>query len=356
MTNDGLDSLVFFGGLPSCNALVTGGWDPGDHFRLEKILKEYAIQKQSRDLAVDRIHLELPRKSRKAIMDHVEWTAMFASYHNKRKALMQAWHLHRREFILTAKDILLEAADVELERLEKEVQLLDEGETRLHKLSVLATLRTDRLRYYYREQAGERKEFEAQLQQEIAREEKKKRDGISNKHYVQRYQEHLNLQKQRELESQARRDEQERLAREDLLEQAKGRVDYRITQDEAKKDLRRQRQEQDAQLDRQRQERLQRLIDSVKIEAPSDPSRVWQPTAASTVADFRRPVAAGFKAYNGYQDHQIVEDKRFRIQQALRSIGLADTDYGRFVLSQVQGAKPQRPEMRSTFSFAQTQL
>ena len=45
------------------------------------------------------------------VQEHVQWTSMYAGYVNKRKALLQTWHLHRREFILTAKDILLVGND-----------------------------------------------------------------------------------------------------------------------------------------------------------------------------------------------------------------------------------------------------
>jgi hypothetical protein len=87
----------------------------------------------------------------------------------------------------------------------------------------------------------------------------------------------------------------------------------------------------------QRQEALAQFFDVIrkKLGAERDPSRVVQPTAASSQAEGYVPVreATSTRIY-GFASEQVMKDPRFKLHSALVAAGLHQTSYARQLLSQ----------------------
>jgi hypothetical protein len=93
-------------------------------------------------------------------------------------------------------------------------------------------------------------------------------------------------------------------------------------------------------------ERMARVREHLKDKAEAgverDADRVMQPTAASSAEAGRRLGTIDQYAYSGYNDDQVLADKRVKLSLVLGERGLAGTEYGRHAIASASPATAPR--------------
>ena len=265
--------------------------------------------------------------------------------------MVVAWEARRGALVRSARHLLQELAASEgrllLEREER--KLLDARRKELKStLKVLEGIRAQREAEKAEQQAAEE---ERRLALEEATRAKEEADRTHKKALLATYhQEQAEMAREQAL-AKLEEEEAKQAERVAQAEYNLKRVQHRIDIENEK----RKAQLEAAELERIRDEehamKLMRFHEKVleSLNVPDDPTRVFQPTAATSA----QPMAqGGLFTVTGYADETLMKDVRFKLGHALRNAGIHGTDYARQILTSKQFVQPSRPDaVVSNFTF-----
>ena len=97
----------------------------------------------------------------------------------------------------------------------------------------------------------------------------------------------------------------------------------------------------------QREQRLEALREKVRVCATADAGRTTGHTKSSRNRDDVEAAPAQWSHGHGYDNQRLFKDGRFRLQEALATAGLMNTDYARQMIGGARPAQAPRPGLQS---------
>ncbi|KAM3861956.1 coiled-coil domain-containing protein 148-like [Diretmus argenteus] len=329
------------------------GWCADDHLRFQLTVGQYTHDMPNRRaLYMDMLQRLFPHRTRQALTEHERIWAWQRFTQAQLRVVAQCWQRDRGELLARALVTLEEARHAHQEELELH-------RDRQHQQDICSRLRDKLQKWHAQQEEVARLEAAIAARRQEEEEERLKREQEKDAAVRSQQREKVRQfysKQQRRREELERRD-QERLGQlrsimEEQTRRDKERVNFREEM------LQRRREEREARdLERQREEeerrnRLEALRNQVAVVAEADPERMMGETEAwrSRQQNVKEEYELQKPLYsiNTYTDTQIVSDPRVRIEQALREVGLHQTQYAKEVLS---GIKPPRPPRRDTESM-----
>lgn len=296
--------------------------------------------------------------SREDLIVHEEALAALRFYKQQVRHIHELWTQQLAAFGNEVEAVVQESFNLQRLRLAAEEEQKRFDTVRLEMCQRLLSWKQERMRQAREE--DERQKHSDTLHAEWQRQEDARiaEERAQHKAQVKAFRDEQARQVRKQEE------EMERLAaiaEEERLEQAK----VNVVRVEVRKDLAKEKQLQLEQIEEQkrleelaREERLAALRATVQVTAERDPERLISHTVASRAAaaegeemrEMREMNAFGNHrsfTLNSFNDTQLKADKRGRVEQALRSAGLAGTDYARNTMKMIA---PPRPPRRDHFS------
>ena len=307
----------------------SGPWSQEEHMAFVKTFRRFNAQGGARKTLIQQWLTILPDKSREEVLRHEVWHRGCRAIAEKVKAATATYETSRAVILSSAKGAIAEVreerARVRLEEKERQRQERERLMIHEHLMELREARRVEN------ETASEE---EAQREEERARLERLRREQWeleqeARKSLVAKFQNARRERSEREAaEAEATRQKQEAAMRE-LIEQNRGHVERRELLRLEKEQDKVRRLAQKAEEEAQRLELLMKLAASVPYwdAVENATSQLDHVTAAAKAQEWVQPeqLTRGFLESYGFGDKKIVRDTRFRLAEALREAGIAQS-------------------------------
>lgn len=336
------------------NRVPLGGWNELDHLRFKHIINQYKdVSSNRRKLYMDRLKRELPYKTIEQLSNHEDWWFSYRSFQSQLKDLFNAWKRDKDDLTLHVVSLFQQAC---VEYNTKTQTMIEHTKQKfvcnfLHEK--LFEYQTERLEQMKLEAAHRAQKEEEERKNRKMREMKEKERRERDKQKVKIHKEH-----QERLSAKLRDvDQKRKMEMQEIqnIEQAHNleRVQYRKELFNEKLEHQKQQQHEKKQEIIAKEKRLQALRDQVLVQIEDDPERLFKSTQAfkahvAVDEDEEQEAQTPLFTINTYSVEQIANDKRLKVENALRRANLHMTDYARQVLKGVQPPSHPRKDTLST--------
>ncbi|MEW5300931.1 MAG: hypothetical protein WDW36_003822 [Sanguina aurantia] len=195
-------------------------------------------------------------------------------------------------------------------------------------------------------EAGQAGVLEQQARRAVASAEAAARqldEGVAKKQLIADYRNEMGVRRNQELMVAAHTAHVAAAAAHAQAATNKERVEWRMSEYVGKLGQQKEVQVAQAAEGAAREARLDRLRALVAPHAVVDPARLLQATLASAAAP-EGHAGIAFQPLNGYSNEQVYRDQRAKLSEALTSLGLQNTQYGRHVIAAAKTAVATRPD------------
>ena len=303
----------------------SGPWSQEEHMAFVKTFRRFNAQGGARKTLIQQWLTILPDKSREEVLRHEVWYRGCRAIAEKVKAATATYETSRAVILSSAKGAIAEVreerARVRLEEKERQRQERERLMIHEHLMELREARRVEN------ETASEKREEERARSERLRREQW---DGArGSQSLVAKFQNARRERSEREAaEAEATRQKQEAAMRE-LIEQNRGHVERRELLRLEKEQDKVRRLAQKAEEEAQRLELLMQLAASVPYwdAVENATSQLDHVTAAAKAQEWVQPeqLTRGFLESYGFGDKKIVRDTRFRLAEALREAGIAQS-------------------------------
>jgi hypothetical protein len=337
------------------------GWTEGEHLWYLKVEQEYTESRAEeackeanttlRQLMLERMLLERPGLGRAALIDHEAQVAARRFYDKQRRYIARTADGEWAEFREHAVAALQEASVLREQRACDEEEREEFDRVRFQLKVRLLRWKRDKLAAAHEEERHRLAEEQVTAEWE---EREAARVALERRVLKEKLQLH---HEERERATALARAQEHRLASLRAEQAAKDaevnadRVDYRRHTHENKLDELALTRQLEAEREAEREKRLERLRALVEVKAEIDSARTRGPTVASQAAaaaaeQHRHGIAARRRETRSFENHgftrdHLDQDKRTRVEVALRAQGLVHTDYARDIMQKL--APPTAP-------------
>jgi hypothetical protein len=294
-----------------CLSSPFGGWSREDHLHFCHIINQYpADVAQRRSLLMNRLHREMPYKSKQQLTEHEDWYLSCQYHSQKQQACRLAW-LHNRQDLLTKvrhmfkEACLRKTAELELTKAREQQKVVCQDLS-----EKVSELRRQKLEAVEIEAAIEAQRMEAELKKQQVEWER----WIRKRQAQQRKLDDYYSEKER-LQAETERQDRERLMKLHLDKtkqalQDKERVEYRQREYTKKVHAKEQVARQAVELAEAKEQDLERIREKVRVIVESDPIRMMKSTEASAAKvsggskkelDLQQPLFP----LHGYTDQEV---------------------------------------------------
>ncbi|XP_011403515.2 PREDICTED: coiled-coil domain-containing protein 148-like [Amphimedon queenslandica] len=331
--------------------LLNESWSSEDEIHFDHVFDQYPPNE--RGLRIDRMMKEMTHKTRQEIVSYeMQYCAL--KYYKKQLGLLTSWWKEKRkELIVKTKQIYAQAIEDQRERKHFEEEKISHQQLCMKLAEKVSKWRRDILARQEEEAAVTARrmyELRAAMEEEEKREKEKRKvikEQLSQFHSEQEgaKQERIEQEKERSLAL------REQIKKQLLIDRE--RAMYRSHLYDVKLQEQAALREELEKEDQRKEKRLEKLRRQVRVEAASDTDRLISETEASKARSFKTEDTMShitkplFPLYSFTSD-KIVEDKRFKVSEALRDIGLLSTEYAREIIAKIPPPLPPRPDQEST--------
>ncbi|KAF8793098.1 Coiled-coil domain-containing protein 148 [Argiope bruennichi] len=334
-----------------------GGWNDHDSAMFEHILEQYPPDLPDRRvLCFDRLKRTFPHKTLGQLMSYETWYQNNKFHKDRRKKCLEDWARERWSWLLRAVTEISQAqqshAGHQLSR--------DEALRQKFKCEVLR----QRVEQWKKEKKNERlQKSEREAQRKLALKVGAAATGPLKKNTGEIWaRQRLAAFTRKGCDSKRKRrcSPRRRNARKNNKEHPstnKERVRYRTELFYANQKERRERMLKLREDEKARQQRLDQLRKQVQVNIDEVPDRIHQDTVASQARKEASSEGLALKALHELRtvlDAEVHRDPRVRLEQQLREAGLLNSEYARYVLSQMHPPREPRKDTRSSL-FLQDQ-
>jgi hypothetical protein len=315
--------------------LPYGGWEKDVHDTFVKIYRKAQVSGMLRKKMMDTMVAQLPAfVSMDDILLHEEWYRKMKLLQTKHKESELGYTTRRKDLMLTIVEELKRYQQQKQERIQYEQELLHHE---VHRQLIHDKL--EELRHHRQLREEEQKLAELAKQQlddatlqakqaELERERDEQRRKLAQYHEEKR---------QRDALERAKRDAEAKAAAEllkKLVEENKSKVELRAAKYAEKLQQRKQHEEELLMEEERKIAMLQKLAEQVPyFDTISNIETRYDQATASTVGhqfvENEEEATRGHIPLYGFADQRIIRDTRFRLAEALRSAGLAQSSAAR---------------------------
>lgn len=303
-----------------------------------KVFRRYNAHGSARKLVIQQWLAVLPEKTREEVLRHEAWYRACRALAEKLKTATSGYEQSRAALLGSA-----QGAIAELREERARARLAEEDLQRQERERLLVHKHLMELREAHRVELEAEEEEEAKRQEQRVRLEKLRQEQWQKqqemrKKLVAKFQLARQERRQRELaDTEAARLRHEEVLK-GLIEKNRGHVErrelLRLEREQDKVRRLQEKQEEDA----VRLELLMKLAASVPYwdAIENATSQLDHVTAAVKAQEWQQPeqLTRGFLGLNGFGDRKIVRDTRFRLAEALRAAGVAQSKVAQQVVQQ----------------------
>lgn len=334
--------------------MPNNGWSDDDCLRFRHTINQYnSISNNRRQMYLHRLAIEFPEKTSRDIKNFEQFAFRHKSLQRRMKALLLAWRRDREDLILRVTAIFHEAT---LQYKKKQKDMIEHTKQKFvcnYLREKLNDYREERLELMKLEADEQRIREEAETRKRKAKEKKEKSKRDKEKQKIQEYKERQNIHTAQleELDQLRLMELQERRAMQRCHDME--RVRYRDEMRTEKLEDFRQEKLNEEMEQVEKEKRMKKITEQINSNVKEDANRIYEPTqttlAHARVEDHveRDAKAPLFNVYT-YNVNQVAQDKRVKIEAALRRANLHMTDYGRNMIANAQPPSKPRPDMQST--------
>jgi hypothetical protein len=306
-----------------------GSWNREDHLAFVKVIRRCNSVGSSRGTLLGQWQALLPQKSRKELLRHEKWYRECRALADKKKLATCTYEKSRSTIVNEAREAIesLRSLRVKTRQEERIRKQQDEHRRLLHEQ--LMILRAEKQQESEERRIEQAREEKLRSQREISRREQWLKEQEDKKRLVVKFQ-NLRaeaLAKRKKVDEELYVEQQNQIRR--LIECNRGKVEGRELKRLEKKRQRQQKLREKEEEETKRLEILANLAMAVPywdaIENAS--SQLDHVTAAAKAQEWQQPeeLSRGFLALNGFGDKKIIRDARFRLAEALRGAGIAQS-------------------------------
>ncbi|KAK3263559.1 hypothetical protein CYMTET_27642 [Cymbomonas tetramitiformis] len=324
----------------------TGGWSAADHARFVRIrgtaVKSAEGKGPAREALLTALANALPDIAKEiglpGIGQHEDWHHMHRIIVDRQRSINRSQAEDVEHLLSQSRSLLEKVRGMQLAKAEAAAQLLQQEAGLLQRHMRLDVLRTDHfhrqaeLQALQAEQEAEAAAREAEA--EALRQEERERQRV----LIDEYRKHLaELKKEKEMEEEEAARAQQLLMDEQSELNAE-RVEYRQQEYLAKLDMKKEGEELKQLEEMAKEERLAKLRAQVEPSVEADTERMMAPTAAHAQYSDVSSKAEMFSVH-GYDTDKLLQDKRFRVMEALAGANIKNADLR---MAALEGTKPMR--------------